>query len=598
MVINLPRLFKFWQKFLQDFLTLTLIISGLAFLTELLTHLQQLPGILINWQFWLAVGVNMLPSIFTTFLVFFLAARFLRTVYGLKNRREGIDFLARARFGQPDFSPFMRVSDGKITLNEDSILTKVGGPGNLIIFNNSAVVLERAGRLTRVAGPGFCSLKEFETIYDVVDLRPKRWILTVNAMTKEGIDVSWDVEVCYQLADGDQQPTEETPFPCDENAVFRAATIKWRRETGRIQDMDWEGRVVIGSTEGTLRSILARRPLDTLIGLTEAEAQAARESVQAELEAAVRKAVTGLGAKILHVKLDNLKVGDTVTQQWIDAWRATWQKWTNERLGQSEAARIQLYEEAKAEAQMHYITNITRALAQENLSRQDTLQTLSMRLFSVLDRAQLPASARVFVPGQAWEMVNQLQGLAGEAGRRRTPPPPDSPPKILPFKGKDLPVIDQIAAGKAKPVVEDIIGYMRQMDEDIFRFQGVTLKVKNLLKGPRLKPVAGYSYFAMEVVGDSMNQAGISPGDYVIIQKSDLVPVKPNSGDIVVVKFRDENKRATLKRIHFRPDKVVLSPESTNPQNKPQELPHRAFAGDNPPAAVLGIAVAVLEPQP
>jgi len=409
-MFNPQNLFGFIKRFLLDFIPLTLLFLTLAFLTELLPNLNQWPGLLLAWQFWVGVGLNILPAFVITFLVFFLASRFLKSVYGLEKRREGLDFLARSRFGQAGFSPFIKVEAGHRTTNAEGILTKIGGPGSLIVFNDSAVVLEKAGRLTRVMGPGFHTrkLERLEKIHDIVDLRPKQWVLSVKAMTKEGIPISWDVELHYQIDDGGQTPTPEAPYPFSEQAVFQAATCKWRREA---EEMDWEGSVVVGATEGTLRSILAKRHLDDLIGLTEGEQQAVREAIQTELEEAVRGSVPALGARILGLKLANLKVEDVVTQEWIEAWRSRWQSWSQIRLGEGEADRVFLHETVKAEAQVQYIIQITQALQDADL--EVIRPVLLMRLFSVLDRANTNqlAMMREFFPNQAWQIADSLREL-------------------------------------------------------------------------------------------------------------------------------------------------------------------------------------------
>jgi hypothetical protein len=417
-MFNPKRIFRFCWGILGDLIPLGLLIFALAVLTELFTTTGSLADRLFSWKFWLAVGLNMLPAVLVTIMMFWLAGRFVQSVYGLGNWREGVDFLTRSRFGQSSFRPFMIIKEGKIAQNEDSILTRVGGPGHLIIHNDSAVVLERGGQITRVLGPGFPRLEPFEKIYDIIDLRPKRWVYKVAAMTSEGIPLEWDVEVLYQIADGGQTPTESSPYPFSPEEVLRAATCKWRREANRTQDMDWEGRVVIGDTEGILRSILARRSLDQLIGLTEAEELAAREAVQEELAQALRQAVyPKLGAKIIQVKLANLRVKDDITQEWIKAWKARWQSWSDIQWGQEQAKRICLYETAKATAQAQLIENITRALQDVDQHQPITPSIVLMRLFSALDRAHLPAAARVFFPRQAIDALAKIERLmAGPAG--------------------------------------------------------------------------------------------------------------------------------------------------------------------------------------
>jgi len=762
-MFNSQNLIGFIKRFLIEFILLTLLFLTLAFLTELFTNLNKWPGLLLTWQFWVAVAVNMLPAIVITIIVFFLASRFLKSVYGLEKRREGFDFLARSRFGQAGFSPFIKVDGGRRTLNADGILTKIGGPGSLIVFNDSAVVLEKAGKLTRVMGPGFHTrkLERLEKIYDIIDLRPKQWVYEVGAMTKEGIPVTWDVEVRYQIDDGGNSPTPEEPYPFSEEAVFKAATCKWRREVTRAQDMSWEGRVIIGATEGALRSILARRHLDELIGLTEADEEAVREVVQKQLEEAIREPASNFGARILQVKLANLQVRDSVTEEWIEAWRTRWQGWSQIRLGQGEADRVFLHETVKAEAQVQYIIQIARAFQEENINPGVVSPVLMMRFFSVLDKANANqlSEMREFFPNQAWQMTEQLSetGAGNDTAQQpeqqqllEFPPPESRPPeprparstsaRIIPFR---LPVIDEIAAGKARIVSDDIIDYiqvgqleaegqpvtvellkgsqvalypeysyfavkfpedgleavdisaddcillqkpkwselepegddivavlsreegqsitLRQLEIDrkqdlsgeivaiaIARLQPAEatapdqpanqvdsvpvgiIPVINLMSAGKATPapedVTGYlyarqfehgeqelkaeplkgneinfrpgnDYFIMRVSGDSMDQAGVAPGDYVILQKAASGSLKPATGDIVAVVFRDEDDdRATLKRLQIGSGQVSFKPESSNPEHKPSILPARAFRADNPQAEVVGIAVAVLKP--
>lgn len=769
-MFDLKSMLGFVRGFLADFVPLTLLFLTLAFLAELLANLNEVPELLFAWQFWLAVAVNMLPAIMVTLIIFLLAGRFLKSVYGLDRWREGIDFLARSRFGQSGFAPYIKVEGGRRTLNAEGILTKIGGRGSLIVFNDSAVVLEQAGRLTQVKGPGFHKLGRFEKIYDIVDLQPKQWVYAVGAMTKEGIPVTWEAEVHYQIADGEQSPTPKSPYPFAEPAVFQAATCKWRREITRAQDMDWEGRIVIGVTEGALRAILARRHLDELIGLTEDDERAARESIQTELAEAIREPVAKqLAAKILQVKLANFQIKDaqsnndaTATRQWIEAWRTRWQGWSKIRLGEGEADRVYLYETVKAEAQVQYIIQITQALQNADINPAVIPAVLSMRLFSVLDRARAAQMMGMgeFPLSQIWDMKNQIEQLTGGAGNgaAEQPPPkrvyevarpvsrperprpaPASQARIIPFR---LPVIDEIAAGKAQIVSDDIIDYlqvdrleaggqplavellkgsqvalypefsyvaaqfspetlryvdvpvlpndylllqkpkwstlaaMAEADDivavlprdggaditlqqlepglaadqiaaiaiarlrpeairlkspaepadsvpvglipiitqaavgkiapapndvigyvyaDQFEHQEELLKAE-LLKGNELTFKPGSDYFIMRVSGDSMNQAGIAPGDYVILQKASSGSLRPAAGDIVAVVFRDgEDDRATLKRLQINSGQVIFRPESSNRAHQPIILPRQAFSGDSPQVVVVGVAVGVLK---
>ncbi|MEW8052536.1 MAG: transcriptional repressor LexA [Candidatus Thiodiazotropha sp.] len=60
--------------------------------------------------------------------------------------------------------------------------------------------------------------------------------------------------------------------------------------------------------------------------------------------------------------------------------------------------------------------------------------------------------------------------------------------------------------------------------------------------------------FVLQVCGDSMIDAGIHDGDYVVIEQQEYA----QNGDIVVALIHKEE--ATLKRIEQRPGEVILHP--------------------------------------
>ena len=83
-------------------------------------------------------------------------------------------------------------------------------------------------------------------------------------------------------------------------------------------------------------------------------------------------------------------------------------------------------------------------------------------------------------------------------------------------------------------------------------------------------------HFALKVRGESMLDAGILPGDFVIVHQQQTV----RNGDIVVALFEDE---ATVKTFRRRDGHVWLLPE--NPEYQPI---------DGQGAQILGKVVAVV----
>lgn len=283
----------FWGKYLAALIAVT-IVCGLLLLIlprpvswfiDLAASLWQLVLPILE-AFWRAVwdaviyllesprfwkialaGLSVVAALFTTWAIL---ANFVCGMYELEKWKDGWDHVTRTLFGQPGATPLsLAVKEGKIVQEVGDLLRRMGGPGALFIKNDSAIVTEQNGCLKRVlVGPKFDKLERFEKVWEVVDLRPKRWVLKVSAMTKEGIPVTIPVEVLFKIEDDNQPPTTETPYPATEKAVFAAATSKWIRDPGGGESeraMDWASRTVKGETEGGLRTIISRYYLDQLI---------------------------------------------------------------------------------------------------------------------------------------------------------------------------------------------------------------------------------------------------------------------------------------------------------------------------------------------
>ena len=84
--------------------------------------------------------------------------------------------------------------------------------------------------------------------------------------------------------------------------------------------------------------------------------------------------------------------------------------------------------------------------------------------------------------------------------------------------------------------------------------------------------------FALEVKGDSMIDAGINDGDFVVVRQQPIA----ESGDIVVVLIGDEG---TVKRLYIRDNMIELRPE--NPKYHPISI------GPGDDLRIMGKVVAV-----
>lgn len=72
----------------------------------------------------------------------------------------------------------------------------------------------------------------------------------------------------------------------------------------------------------------------------------------------------------------------------------------------------------------------------------------------------------------------------------------------------------------------------------------------------------GSRYFFLRAIGDSMNEAHINDGDFVLVRQQQSA----NDGDIVVALIDDE---ATIKEFHRKKSAVILKPRSSNKKHQP-----------------------------
>lgn len=119
-------------------------------------------------------------------------------------------------------------------------------------------------------------------------------------------------------------------------------------------------------------------------------------------------------------------------------------------------------------------------------------------------------------------------------------PKVESPIDTLPVK--KIPVVSQISAGLPIYSEENLIEYIYFATDKI---------------------ASDKEEFALRVSGDSMDKI-FQEGDVVVIEKDSTV----ENGQLGVVMINGYN--ATVKRIRYNNDQIILIPESNNPNHYPQ----------------------------
>jgi len=350
------------------------------------------------------------------------ASYFIHKLYNAQDPGDAHAFLNRLAFGSWTFHPCLVVKEGQVTRGKGSLLHLVGGPGNLVIYYDSAVVTERCGRLGRVLGPGFPRLERFEKIWEIVDLRPQRRLSKVNGMTREGIPVSCEADISFKIDDrvpdergqlSPKRPTDKEPYPYTKEAVFKAATSRWIRDPeAKVASVDWTGRVVGGNMEGILRNILAEYRLDWLLAPTGPDTEHPREVIRRRLEREMHRAAPNIGARVLRLDLGEIWPKDSeIPRQWIKAWQTDWESRALATQVEGEAGLLRM-DVAQAQAQAEMIITLTQAL-QSVASSEAELQPylLATRLIEALRWLSYDSFSKAYMPPEALQTLEWIQRL-------------------------------------------------------------------------------------------------------------------------------------------------------------------------------------------
>ncbi len=170
--------------------------------------------------------------------------------------------------------------------------------------------------------------------------------------------------------------------------------------------------------------------------------------------------------------------------------------------------------------------------------------------------------------------IAELQNLVAE----QSPPP------------KDIPLVGKTVAGDPRPVVavdpEEAQWNALHLDGDLYRIKK-DIEPRWMLSLTARTPTR---YFAVVVDGNSMLNAGIISGDYVIFRPQAVA----ENGDIVIVRIDYlDDSRSTVKHFYRRNGKIVL--KADNPHYEPQEL---VFDQNDPGVNIVGKVVAIAARKP
>jgi regulator of protease activity HflC (stomatin/prohibitin superfamily) len=406
-----------------------LLLYGLVFVRPLLpdpnesgAYLFRLPNAETS-RFYLVAVLAALPGLAAWVALLVILAKFMQTIYTIGDFRQTFDYFLLCMFGPLFFRyPFVFIQEGQVTQKAQEMPQGnpkgPGGPCLLIIFNDSAVVTERAGRRIAVAGPQVYTAGRFEKIYQTLDLRPQTRSTTTTYITRDGIPIKTQIGATFRIR-WKGEPSAKLPYPADPDALLQAAASLAVYDLGQGKEVrTWADRV--GSNlDVELRSIIARYRLDELIEPRDPGLRPRSDLIR-NLTEALQKMAANFGAEIIEVRLDAFEFDSDlqwIKQQWLDTWRTPWEGQVQVREAQAKAGAIRMKEMAQAYAQLELISAITREFkpaADESIP----IGLIVLRFVEVISRMAANPDAAIFLPREALQTLQGVQTLLQEASKK------------------------------------------------------------------------------------------------------------------------------------------------------------------------------------
>jgi hypothetical protein len=211
-----------------------------------------------------AIFQHILVLSFAGWLAFTFAARFQSEAFNLQDSTCAEHFILQAAWINPTRT--LHIRGREVSPAEDVLpVARIGGPGRVSVHLENAALFERMDGSPHVIGPTVrqsVTLKAFEKLRTVIDLRDQNEVFNVTGRSQDGIRVTAkDVHLVYSVFRSHQEPTYERPYPFQdpqaiENLVYQQGGNVWNIELG-------------AKIRGALLDFFAGHPLNEFLAMVQ-----------------------------------------------------------------------------------------------------------------------------------------------------------------------------------------------------------------------------------------------------------------------------------------------------------------------------------------
>ncbi|HET90704.1 MAG TPA: hypothetical protein ENN99_08205 [Chloroflexi bacterium] len=303
----------------------------------------------------------------------------------------------------------------------------LSGPGIVLTGSDHAVVLSTGLKFKGARGPGLVFTDMSDTPTEVIDLRIQLRAFPAQARTKDGIGVRVVTFIPFQIGAGGQKPKLGEGFPYRTSDVFKAVQaqqVKHQKLTqapGDVEKVAWyDLPQAVG--EHIMNENLSRFEFDDFYApfeLIDNPNDHPRSRIAKNLRDELDKVLPGWGIQRIGGGISDIKPQDPqVIEQRIEAWKADWARQITIHRAAGQSRRLQMVEQARAQAQIDVILSIGEQIEQLRAAGADGIVGYFIDLLENLsNRSQV----RGLIPGETGRLVRRLRGVDGiEMGEEYT----------------------------------------------------------------------------------------------------------------------------------------------------------------------------------
>lgn len=287
----------------------------------------------------------------------------------------------------------------------------MGGPIVLVVFDGCALYLERGNRFSRVIGPSekLPFLELYETIKEVVDIRPISDDKSMKAWTQDGINIEVKVHIECRIGDP-AKSSEGLVYPFDPEAVKKAV----ERTSVRMPDgktlVEMNGvDLVWGQVTSLVVDYIGSRKLDALL-LVELDAgPILSEDATENLLQTLNQKTQEFGFYVTNLQITHIEPPPDIEEQRKQNLKAEMQSLATIIDGQARASSIRVVEKVRADAQRDMILAIAEGLDKDK-TRQFT-ETLLLSLYGILDESLEDPLVRPMLAQENLEALERLKSF-------------------------------------------------------------------------------------------------------------------------------------------------------------------------------------------